>query len=115
MVSLAICAASSFVYDVLFLLCLCVCVFFLFLFFAATRIMPGTAFFTRHHMIPTYSSYVVFSERRVRCGLLYYVDTGVRADPKYPYIYDVICIYVREECYFRFSILIFHIYLVGAW
>ena len=33
MVSLAICAASSFVYDVLFLLCLCVCVFFFVCFF----------------------------------------------------------------------------------
>ena len=34
----------------------------------------------------------------MRCGLLYFVlllVTGVRADPKYSYSYDIICMYVR--------------------
>ena len=93
----------------------CVCVFFVFFFCC-------DSYHARYRIFhaSSYDTYILV----VRCikrnkgavwSLVLRRDTGVRADPKYPYIYDVICIYVREECYFRFSILIFHIYLVGAW
>ena len=36
--------------------------------------------------------------------------TGVRADPKHSYSYDIIYLYVREDCFFLFYIEIFHIF-----
>ena len=50
----------------------------------------------------------------MRCGLLLLVVllvTGVRADPKYSYSYDVICVYVRIVT-FDF-VLIYFFFLVG--
>ena len=84
MVSLAICAASWLVYDVIFL---CLFVFFV-------RFVPGI--FHAH----SFDTYIL----DVRCmkqnkdavwSLVLLLVTGVRADPKYSYSYDIICMYVR--------------------
>ena len=46
-------------------------------------------------------------------SLVLLLVTGVRADPKYSYSYDIICMYVRIVT-FDFSLKYF-IFLVGTW
>ena len=93
MVSLAICAASWLVYDVLFL---CLFVFLM-------RLVPGHAY--------SYDTYILV----VRCmkqnkdavwSLVLLLVTGVRADPKYSYYH----MYVREDCYSWFFVEIVHFF-----
>ena len=87
MVPLAICAASWLDNDVL---SLC-------LYFYAARVIPG--------IFHAYSNdtYILV----VRCmkqnkdavwSLVLLLVTGVRADPKYSYSYNILCMYVREDC-----------------
>ena len=76
MVSLAICAASWLVYDVLSLF-ICIC------FATRTR-------FTRTRMIRTYSSYVAQGMTQNKDAVWFLVlllDAWVRADPTYSYSY----------------------------
>ena len=47
------------------------------------------------------------------CLLVLLLVTGVRADPKYSYSYDIICMYVRSVT-FDVS-LKYYIFLVGTW
>ena len=102
MVSLAICAASWLVYDVLFL---CLFVFFM-------RLLAGI-----FHAY-SYDTYILVvgclkqNKDAVWCIVLR-LATGVRADPKYSYSYDIICMYVRIVS-FHFSLKKI-ISLVGTW
>ena len=83
-------------------------------------VLVSFAFFKRTgtRMIRTYSSYVVWSKTKMRCGLLYFevllLITGVRADPKYSYSHMMSHdMYVRIVT-FDFSLKYF-IFLVGTW
>ena len=93
--SSTICAASSLVYDVLFL-CLFICIFHAY----------------------SYDTYILV----VRCmkqnmdavwSLVLLLVTGVRADPKYSYSHDTLCMYVRIVT-FDFSLKYFT-FLVCTW
>ena len=102
MVSRAICAASWLVYDVLFL-CLFVCFM---------RLLPGI-----FHAC-SYDTYIIVvpcmkQNKDAAWSLVLFSVTGVRADPKYSYSYDLICMYVRIVT-FDFS-LKKNIFLVGTW
>ena len=86
MVSRAICAASWLVYDVLFL-CLFVCFM---------RLLPGI-----FHAC-SYDTYIIVvpcmkQNKDAAWSLVLFSVTGVRADPKYSYSYDLICMYVRID------------------
>ena len=92
MVCLAIYAASRLVYDVL-LLCL-----FVFL----VRLVSYQVFVTRVLIYDTYILVVRGMKRNKDAvwSLVLLLVTGVRADPKFSYSYDTICMYIHEECYF---------------
>ena len=88
MVSLLICATRWLVYDVLFL-----CLF---------------VFFTRTRMIHTYSSYVLWSKTRMRCGLLYIYTTFSYWGPCWSKALVLIC--MIWWWIFRFFIEIFYFF-----
>ena len=82
---------------------LLVCLFVFFM-----RLVPQV-FFTRTRMIRTYSSYVVWRETRMRCGLLYHFRYwGACWSNVLVLIWYHM--YVREDCSFWFYIKIFHFF-----
>ena len=72
-------------------------------------------FFARTRMMRTSSSYVVHMKQNKDAvwSLVLLSVPGVRADPKYSYSYDTICMYVRIVT-FDFALKYFLV-LVGTW
>ena len=67
-------------------------------------------------MIRTYQVLVVRcmkQDKNAVWPIVLLLVTGVRADPKYSYSYDIICMYVRSVT-FDVS-LKYYIFLVGTW